>query len=325
MSELSNYYLPKDFIETAEGLCFAVVQQGAERCDGRDKVLCFLRYIKLDDENNGQWHKVATEPANEYLRKNFPKYLHHSALLDADMHAVGVEEIVQHHSPRLRLQQILFRQQRDKVEQDLYELCFLFQQRGLDLTQTGVTGSILIGVQQQSSDIDLVFYNRKLFHQARAITSELIGQCQLDALSDQDWEASYARRSCALTLQEYVWHERRKYNKALINGRKFDLNFIDEHAQSKPVAYHKCGEIKVQCQIIEDQYGFDYPAIFTINHHEIKTVICFTATYTGQAFVGETVEISGLLEESDTGARRIVVGSSREAPNEYIRVVECPK
>ncbi|WP_411727760.1 hypothetical protein [Methyloglobulus sp.] len=323
MSKKNEPYLPKDFIETAEGLVFAVVQQGTERCGGQEKVLCFLRYIKRDAEHNRQWHKVATEPANEYLKSNYPEYLHYSAMLDAQLHAVDTRRIVQHHSPGQRLQQILSGQFRDKVEQDLYDLCLLFQQNGLDLSKAGVTGSILIGAQKQNSDIDLVFYDREQFHQARAITAEFIEQYQLGALSDKEWQESYARRSCALTLQEYVWHERRKFNKALINGRKFDLNFIDGQVNAELIVYHKYGEITVQCKIIEDKYGFDYPAIFKIDHENIGLVVCFTATYTGQAFVGETVEIAGLLEQSENGIIRLVVGSSREAPDEYIKVVQC--
>lgn len=323
MPELIKPYLPKDFIETAEGLCFAVVQQGVERCDGQDKVLCFLRYIKRDAERNRHWHKVATDPANEYLKRHYPEYLHYSAILDTRLHAVAIERIAQHHRPRQRMQEILLSRQRDAVEQDLYDLCLLFQQHGLDLTQAGVTGSILIGAQKPLSDIDLVLYDREQFHHARAITAELIGKSRLGALGDKDWQESYARRSCALTLQEYVWHERRKFNKALINGRKFDLNFIDPQAGSEPVVYHKYGEITVQCKIIEDRYGFDYPSRFEIDHENIKTVVCFTATYTGQAFVGETVEISGLLEQAENGESRIVVGSSREAPGEYVKVIHA--
>jgi uncharacterized protein len=317
---MSITILTKDFIETAEGLCFAVVQNGAETCEDGNKVLCFLRYLKQDD---GRWQKVSTEQANAYLKTHHPGYLHYSAVLDAQLHAVTMDNIVWHHQPRQRLQQVLNNPQRDKVEQDLYDLCLLFQQNGLDLAQVGVTGSILIGAQKQDSDIDLVFYRREAFHKARAMTADLIGKQQLGNLGEKDWQEAYARRSCDLSLQEYVWHERRKFNKALINGRKFDLNFVAETGNVNSNVYQKCGEITVRCKITEDQYGFDYPALYSIDHESIKTVVCFIATYTGQAVVGEMVEISGLLEQAEAGCKRIVVGSSREAPGEYIKVIHA--
>ena len=320
MKQAIDMYLAKDFIETEEGLCFAVVQNGAERCGTDDKVLCFLRYIRLED---GQWQKVLTAQANDYLKMHYPAYLHYSAVLDANLHAVAVDKIASHHQPRQRLQQVLNNPQRDNVEQDLYDLCSLFQQNGLDLLQAGVTGSILIGAQKPDSDIDVVFYDRDTFHKARAITSDLIYKQQLTNLDDIAWQEAYERRSCSLSLEEYVWHERRKYNKALINGRKVDLNFVDGQIHSETSKFQKCGTIVLQCKIMEDKHSFDYPALYTIDNETIKTVVCFIATYTGQASIGETVEISGLLERAVDGGYRIVVGSSREAPDEYIKVISC--
>ena len=202
-------------------------------------------------------------------------------------------------------------------------MCDLFEQHGLDLTQIGITGSILVGVQKQSSDIDLVCYGRDVFHQCRAITRKLIEQGQLQELNDQDWQQSYDRRSCDLSFADYVWHERRKCNKAVINGRKFDLNFIDHSASSEAVSYQKCGAITLQCRVIDDTHAFDYPAEFKIDHEQFDAIVSFTATYTGQAVNGETVEVSGILEQTEQGVKRIVVGSSREAHGEYIKVIQC--
>lgn len=325
-------FFAKDFIETAEGLIFAVVEQGLE--DG--KVLCFLRYMLT----SSGWKKVDTEQANILLQQQYPDYLHYSPVLDAHLHAVVVARIINHHQPKHRLQQIMQSDRHDiardgvyaaslpgagaaAVERDLFRLCELFEQHGLDLAQTGVTGSILVGVQNQASDIDLVCYGREAFHQCRAITRKLIEMGYLQALNDQDWQQSYDRRSCDLSFDDYVWHERRKCNKAVINGRKFDLSFIDHCPRPEVINYQKCGAITLQCSVIDDFHAFDYPAEFKIDHQQISSIVSFTATYTGQAVSGEMVEVSGVLEQSEQGVKRIVVGSSREAHGEYIKVIQC--
>ena len=308
-------FFSKDFIETAEGLIFAVVSQDIEQ----GKVLCFLRYVK----NSPGWKKVTTEPANAFLKQHYPDYLHYSPVLDAHLHAVAIDRIVKHHQPKQRLQQIMQANQQDKIERDLFRLCDLLQQQGLDLTKIGITGSLLVGVQKQSSDIDLVCYGRDVFHQCRAITRELIEQEKLQELNDNDWQQSYQRRSCDLSFADYVWHERRKTNKAVINGRKFDLNFIDELKRSEATSYQKCGVITLQCTVIDDTHAFDYPAEFKIDHEQFDSVVCFTATYTGQAIKGEVVEVSGIVEQTQQGVKRIVVGSSREAHGEYIKVIRA--
>lgn len=305
----------KDFIETAEGLIFAVVDHTIEH----GKALCFLRYIK----DSPGWKKVATEPANAYLKQHHPDYLHYSPVLDAHLHAVALERIVKHHRPKQRLQQLMQANRLDAVERDLFQLCGLLQQRGLDLAHTGITGSILIGVQQEQSDIDLVCYGRAVFHQCRVMVRDLIGLGLLQDLDDSDWQASYQRRSCELSYADYVWHERRKWNKAVINGRKFDLNFIDDTVRTDAAAYQKCGAVTLQCRIVDDVHAFDYPAEFKIDHEQFSSVVSFTATYTGQAVKGETVEVSGTVEQTSQGIKRIVVGSSREAHGEYIKVIRA--
>ncbi len=306
-------FFAKDFIETVEGLVFAVVEQGLE--DG--KVLCFLRYAL---EPFG-WKKVATEQANQLLQQQYPDYLHYSPILDAQLHAVAVDRIVKHHQPKHRLQQIILVPPHDSVELDLFQLCELFGQHGLDLAQIGITGSVLIVVQNPDSDIDLVCYSREVFHQCRAITRNLIEQGHLQDLNEHDWQQSYQRRSCDLSFDEYVWHERRKGNKAVINGRKFDLNFIDCCARAEAVRYQKCGAMTLQCRVIDDVRAFDYPAEFKVDHQQVDSIVSFTATYTGQAVSGEWVEVSGVLEQSEQGSQRIVVGSSREAHGEYVKVI----
>ncbi|MCK5478877.1 MAG: hypothetical protein KAI44_08175 [Methylococcales bacterium] len=307
-------YLPKDFIETAEGLIFAVVESNLEQ----GKVLCFLRYIYL----NGHWQKVNTDQANEFLTNKFPHYLYYSSVKEAHLHAVTTDNISNHHQPRTRLKNLLKDKTMDDVENDLILLCHLLKNQGLNLVDVGVTGSILIAAQKQSSDIDLVFYTRESFNFARQSIQKLISQGECFELSDKDWHESFDRRSCDLNYEQYVWHEKRKFNKAVIKQRKFDLSFVSETVQKyQPLQYKKLNPVLLKVQIIDDSKAFDYPAEFFIQHQKIKSIVCYTATYTGQAQTGEWVEVAGLLEESSEGILRIVVGSSREASGEYIRVI----
>ncbi len=307
-------YLPKDFIQTTEGLVFAVVDQGLEQ----DKVLCFLRYV----QQGSSWRKLGTQEANQLLAEHYPQYLFFSQVKSAALHAVNVQSILIHHQPKQRLQDLLAKKNPDIVEQDLLELCQMLLAQGVDLKSIGITGSLLIGAQNLNSDIDLVVYGREKFHQLRGLIQQLIQHCQLQQLAEQDWLESYQRRQCDLSYADYVWHEQRKYNKALINNRKFDLNLLELSSEAESSSYQKKGMILIQATVLDVQYGFDYPARFLIEHEQASEVVCYTATYTGQAEQGECIEVSGQLEVSSTGQARILVGSSREAEGEYIKVLE---
>jgi len=306
-------FYAKDFIETAEGLRFAVLKNGTEA----SKVLVFLRYAYL----NQSWKKLTTPAANALLQEFYPQYLHYSTQLSAHLHAVEITAIYQHYSAKTQ-GKVLFQQPTsDPVMHDLQQLGQLFVQQGLDLTTIGITGSILIGLQNANSDIDLVFYQRHEFQAARQAVQELMHLNKLSSLSAIDWQESFVRRGCELNLTEYIWHEQRKFNKALINGRKFDLS-LSEQGNSSAQQYQKLGFKQLLTQVIADEYSFDYPAIFKISDPIISTVVCFTATYTGQAQTGEWIQCAGQVEMDSQGQQRLIIGSSREAQGEYIKVVE---
>ena len=306
-------YQVKDFIQTAEGLLFAVVDSALE--SGR--VLGFLRYVCVDS----QWRKLNTDEANAYLRHQAPQYLWHSVLLDADLHAVSIADIQQHYQPRQVLAELLVTLTDDPVLLDLQRLCYLFAEKNIDLKQLGITGSCLLGLQKHSSDLDLVCYQPTQFSQLRQVLAQLITEDRCQSLSANDWLEAFQRRACVdLTLDDYIWHEQRKLNKGIINQRKFDLSLVNP-STDEPLRYQKLGYVKLQAKVVDDGAGFDYPACFVIDHATIQSVVSFTATYNGQAQRGETILAAGQLEMDAFGQQRLVIGSSREAVGEYIRVL----
>ncbi len=302
--------LPRDFIETSEGLIFAVVDGVPE--DG--KVLSFLRYVPGG--------KVSTEAANVLLRERHPHYLHHSTRLDAKLHAVPLAHVRRHHRPRERVREILARGAEDAIEQKLVRLVMLLTDGGVPADALGVTGSLLIGRQTPSSDLDLVIYGRENFFRVRALVRELIKAGQLDDLDEAAWRDAFERRGCELSFEEFLRHERRKGNKGMIEGTKFDLALIVEDAEPEaPGAWRKVGSTVIRAKVLDDSRAYDQPARYAIDHPEIGEVLSFTHTYVGQALTGETIEAAGAVETCDDGRRRLIVGSSREAPGEFIRVI----
>lgn len=306
-------FYPKDFIATAEGLLFAVVSQGLEN----GKVLCFLRYVL---EASG-WKKYPTAAANAFLHAHHPQYLHFSPHLAAHLHAVALPQIIRHHTPRQRLQTLLHSPRTDAVLEDAYQLGNLLQSHGVNLAEVGITGSVLVDTHNPASDIDLVCYDRAVFKHCRQLVGTLTLQGLLADLAEADWQDAYQRREAALSYPEYLWHERRKYNKGLINGRKFDLSLVHDSV-AEDGNCSKLGPATLHCRITDDTYSFDYPARFSTDHPTIPTIICFTATYSGQALTGENVEAAGMLEQTADGQQRLVVGATREAKGEYIKVID---
>lgn len=309
-------YLPKDFIETAEGLLFAVVSYQAHE----GKVGCFLRYVRED----GKWQKVSTEQANTLLAQYYPQYLYHSPQFDASFHAVEVDAIKIHYRPEQRLQSSLAREHQGILEDKLNNLVTILVQYGADCHYLGLTGSMLIHQQNKQSDIDLVVYGREQFNKTRLAVQQALENKQLSGLDHGLMLENYERRSSELDFDSFSWHENRKFNKAVIDQTKFDIGMvcIDDTRVIDQGHYSKQGKKTLTAIVSNDLYAFDFPACYEIEDADTPEVWVYTHTYIGQARKGEKVIISGTVEgDIATGKRRLIVGSTREATGEYIKVL----
>jgi hypothetical protein len=315
MRQADFSYLPKDFIQTEEGLIFAVVSYHPHQ----QKVGCFLRYVLTD----GVWQKVDTAQANRLLSRNFPQYLFKSKQFDAEFHAVNLNAISQHHRPEDRLKALLNRTPQDHIEQKLHKLIPVLVQHGVNCDFLGLTGSMLIGQQKSGSDIDLVVYGREAFHQTREAVKQAVALGQFETLDLSLMRDNFERRSGALDFEEFAWHESRKFNKAAIDGTKFDIGMVCLPTELDHDHHHyiKQGISTVKAKVLDDRRAFDFPAHYLIDNDVTPEVVSFTHTYVGQAEKGEMIEVSGAVEcDSASGQRRLVVGSTREAIGEYIKV-----
>jgi predicted nucleotidyltransferase len=211
----------------------------------------------------------------------------------------------------------------DDMEAKLCRLLEHFAAHRLDPAQMGVTGSLLIRAHTPSSDFDLVAYSRSHFSSARDIVQQCLASGTVADLDDAAWRDAYRRRGCSLSYEEFLWHERRKGNKALFEGTKFDLTLVTADPAPSEIRWHKLGPRTLQAVVADDSGAFDYPARYSLQHPEIDEILVFTHTYVGQARRGETIEATGQIERSALGRRRLLVGSSREAPGEYIRVLRA--
>ncbi len=231
---------------------------------------------------------------------------------------------VQIFSGRERLNDII-NHHADVYERDVYDLA-KFLSNFTDTKNLGISGSGLIKCYKNDSDIDFVVYGIKNFNNARnAIKRAILNNGVVKNLNLEQWKELYAKRIFGneLTYDEFLWHENRKFNKGTINNRKFDLLLSDDVRVN--LNFKKIGNIVKKGKVIKSS-PFSYPAYYEIiEHNEISKILCWTHTYIGQAFEGENIEVSGMLEEINNGTgyeKFIIVGTSRKASGEYIKVIK---
>ncbi|AXI25471.1 hypothetical protein CFE53_04725 [Methanofervidicoccus sp. A16] len=351
----------RDFVETEIGF-FAVNTYEHPR----DRVFAFLRYLNLDvagkdvidryNLNRGdireldgkRYIKISdTRKTYDILRDMYPEYLYYDDRRDVLLHAVSKDKIIKILRPQERLEEILNNCQ-NPFEEKCKTLANIFHQCGLDYKYMGVSGSTLLRLNSENSDIDFVIYGMKNHRTAREILRSIFEDEKyskyreiIKPLSEEHWKKVYNKRikDNTISYQEFLRHEIRKYNRGLIENTTFDILATrdwDEIEDNWNTIYRNLGPVEIEALVVNDDYIFDSPGIYKVedvrilegrDKHlapSIKEVVSFTHTYAGQAFKGERIVVRGKLEKVITTKgeyMRVVVGTSREAFNEYIKVI----
>jgi predicted nucleotidyltransferase len=176
-----------------------------------------------------------------------------------------------------------------------------------------------VGLGTSSSDIDFVIYGYKQFNIARSIIKN---SDEIESLDREEWMKYYKSRFPgipSLDFKPFLWHEKRKMNIGKIGGAIFNLLLVDDKV--KIYRGNPIKRVRIKCRVLNSEQAFSLPSSYLVDHPVVGRIVSFTHTYTGQALEGERIEVCGMLEELDNGEHQLVVGTSREAEGEFIRVL----
>ena len=296
----------RDFIEDPDGRLYAVAAY-----DNRERAGCILRYLpdpsgERVDQEGKRYHKLEFEEAFAYILREKPEY--------ADsIQRIPVEDIRKVLKPEDEIGAIARRNTR------VARLVSIFD---LPEKTYGCTGSLLVGLENDRSDIDLVVYGR-MFFTARELLRFAIKKGRIDPISDDMWENIYRKRNPELSLDDFLIHEKRKWNRGQIENVYFDILFTRSYKALHSLPITKgpsCGVVTIKATVTDASLAFDSPAVYLIDHQEISKVLSFSHTYSGQAIAGELIEARGICEEH-CGEKWLIVGTTRDARGEYIRSI----
>ncbi|MFQ5815641.1 MAG: nucleotidyltransferase domain-containing protein [Candidatus Hydrothermarchaeaceae archaeon] len=319
----------RDAIETKDDLFFSVVSYHHPG----DRYIAFLRYYpspKGERMRKGKSYlKVeSTEMSYDFLNSQYPHHIFYSHATDSRLQCVPMDKVKAIFYPYRRLKEICD-EPRDMLERTAVEISDLFGE--IPLEKKGVTGSLLLGFHKPESDVDFVFYGRKNFEKAREILAE--GSSIARPLTKEEWQAAYRKRirdASTISFDEFLRHERRKHHKAAVGRVLFDILFVRDRDEIRgkysDLSFRRTGRFTGRLKVLDASLAFDYPAVYKVTgeDEDIREVASYTHTYVGQAEEGEEIEVSGALEEITGGDhyKRIVIGTTREALGEYIRVIK---
>lgn len=229
-------------------------------------------------------------------------------------------KIVKVFSARGKLQEIVANKEtykKHKVGSELITFLEAIENR-VDLGNLGITGSFLIDMQNESSDIDLVCYGEKTYRQLKKVFNKA---CE-PYLGDNAMRL-YARRMIHMADMNFdalIKQENRKLQ-GLTFKNKVHINcqpLREDSGIFADIELIEVGEISCVARIIEDREGIYSPAIYkikTINvldslfdgrkqfKDEVKYLISFIGAYSNSFLRGDKVFLEGKLVQVRNGGK----------------------
>ncbi len=322
-----------EFVETSEGLIFHV--KGVHHPS--DAVIAFLRYVPSNSgnrEKDGKTYRkiYPVEERFEYLEKNFPKYVHYSDRVQKKIQKVSLEDIEKVFKPEKKLKELRKKSDLSGIEKDVVKFVNKLIKSGIEPENLGITGSVLVGLQRDKSDIDLIGYGKK---QSRKIYSAL-----KDLKKQNSHIKSYDEKNASkiakfrwgkteLPIKIFTDLERKKVLHGMFKNRDFFMRLVKNYQEIegdyKDFSFFPKGKAKIKATIENDK-----DSIFTPNHYQLKNIeaenekitnvkkaTSYRGRFTEQAKEKEKIIALGRLEkveQKNNTYNRLLLGQ----PDEYL-------
>lgn len=288
----------RDFIRVGDSYFSVLGYRNSE------KVKCFLRYSPGEGDrvkDGKKFKKLSHEEAlNHPMAREF---------FDGRIFRVPLERVEEVFKPEERL--------KDIEDPEVRRIVEFFGD--LPRNEMGVTGSRLIGLKGEESDVDFIVYGKWWFL-AREKLKRGLEKGELENLDEDTWDFIYKKRKITLPFSVFVAQEKRKFHRAFIHDTYFDLLYVRSYEEIEngipEEPGKKVGKATISARVIGDRFVFDYPAFYELDRG-VKGILCFTHTFVGQAFKGEKILARGDIEIIE-GERYLVVGTKREVEDEFI-------
>jgi predicted nucleotidyltransferase len=318
-------YNEGDYIRTIDGLFFAV--KGGRHPPGM--VVAYLRYVpdqEGDRVSGGVRYRrvIDLDETTAYLAEMYPQYLNHVPSLGLMLQTVPLSLIEEVYEPRERLREVMKRPgtRLEKTIKRFVEAMSL--ESGVPQTLFGVSGSLLIGLSRESSDVDLNVYGldegRRVYDALRLMREKLswvrpyTAETIVDVLSSR-WGGSRVR------LDSLAEVEARKVLHGRVMGRDYFMRLLRPEPDDAPSTSE--GEVTFRARVLDSSYSIYTPCSYTLGEVQplastvpVGTIeaISYRGKFTEQAAAGDRVEVRGALERVHGPEERfrVVLGGSRD-------------
>lgn len=283
------------------------------------KVIAFPRFIpdfQGEREREGiRYSKVYSISARfKFLEQKFPKYIVYDSVFDERLCEVPVKDIKQHYKPVSRLRELRHCEQLEELERNALEFLELLKhQANVPWSKIGISGSILVKLHTQKSDIDPVFYGtencRKIYETLKTVHNDK--ENAIKPYSKEELQRLYQFRfqDTQISFKDFLKTESRKVLQGKFKDRDYFVRFIKDlreiNAGYGVICYKNVGYARIKAEIEADSEAIFTPCSYELRNVtvldgtrlKIDEIVSFRGRFCEQARTGEVIIAQGKVEK----------------------------
>jgi hypothetical protein len=317
-------YVEGDYIETIEGLLFAV--KGIRHPE--DRVIAYLRYVpdpSGERERGGRRYKRVydLDETTHFLGEHYSHYISRVDFLDQFLQTVPVEKISRLYKPRAVMQSI-FKAPKTRLEHLVKSfISEIIAESKVSLNSFGISGSLLIGLDGESSDIDLIVYGERAGERTYSTLKILIEKNKFKPYDAELVKKVVKARwgDTGIDLSSFMDIEMKKILHGIYNHTEYFIRLVKTGNEiveiSKPIQL-----VRGRAVISDDRLSIFSPCQYRLEKvntfdpqidYAVSELISYRGKFTEQAKRGDLVEFRGTLEEVEHAKQkyfRVVLGGT---------------
>ncbi|HHL41801.1 hypothetical protein DRO31_02745 [Candidatus Bathyarchaeota archaeon] len=313
-------YSEGDYIQTTDGLFFAV--KGGRH--DADLVVAVLRYIPditgdrvLDGVNYRRIYDL--NDSTKYLLSSYPSYISKIPWLGLETQSVPTSKITKVYNPKEKLEEILENPNTVLKKRIKNFVEALSSTSGVNTSCYGLSGSLLIGLDNEASDIDLNVYGeiegRKVYAGLKKLRQNMEWITGYDSLSVEDVLVSRWGKT-GLDLEKLRTIECRKILHGRVFGVDYFIRLLREKDKSTSIPLKS---VTIRAKVTDSSESIYTPCTYRVqsmsNEYPVVELKSYRGKFTEQVEKNDIVEVNGILEKVTRDAEvffRIILGRAED-------------
>ena len=322
-----------DYIELDEGAIFEI--KGLSHPPYG--VIAYPRYTPDErgerSKEGRRYRKLHTlKEKEEFLKSRFPEYYTFNPYYQRMLPIIPWSRVRKHYTPQNTVTELLASHNLTCLRlKALRFVRYIADIADVPLERLGISGSIMVRLDDEGSDIDLIVYGLRESWKVKAAILKAMGKGKLiRRLTEEHLKDLYLSRSkdTQMSYEDFRRVEVRKSNQGLFDDAPFFIRYLKEWAErdEKYGEYHvrRLGYARIEAEVVDAAQAHLTPATYLLKDVHVLSgpswltadrLITWRGRFAEQAYEGEVVIAQGYVEEyihRGGVLRQMVVGEGRE-------------